>query len=732
MSSMRPVLLAVLLAASHASAQTPVPRFRSGAEVIAIDVTVINRDGGPVADLTAGDFEVRVEGKPRAITSAQFLHSDTTPRVARPDESSNTVPASGRLLLIVTDTASPRSQSRAVVESATELLKHLGPGDLAGVTHLPDGGGVGFTTDHARVVAELKRLRPATAQITRGEASVYISEALDFDGPKHLQWPKAIARECGDESSGASFRACVASLEQDARTLLIDASIRANATVQGLERLMKTLEATGQPVTLVLIADSLVLARDPAALSRLAEACAEARVTLHVIQPAPPTAAMTRSGFSSDPVSDAALHAEGLEQMAARTRGAFHRVVSTGADTFERIGREISGYYLLGIETAAEDRRARRRRVDVTVARPGVTVRARSMFTLANTVPATSTDTTTRLRHMLEAPVATTGLPIRLTTRTVSGEGDRVRVLIAAEIGDPTDQRERYHVGLIAIDEQGAVKAREAATTSLEPARSRMSPSLFTTSLLLPPSNYTLRLAVVDAQGRSGSVHHVLAARLREWPRGWQTSDFVVANQPTADEFPPFNAASIVDTPNVAAVVEVLHDDRDLLNGTSVHFEIDGTAVEGSAGSATSRAGMTVRSFASMLAPGTSGEHELRAVISAPGMEPFVMSRTFSYDPQDIDPFDPAVMRRYIELLERRSPVSGSLALFVARAKAGQFIPAPDADTRPDADLAMVTFVGGLAALRDNKPALARALFQQTLRTAPGFEGAEFYLALLK
>lgn len=44
----------------------------------------------------------------------------------------------------------------------------------------------------------------------------------------------------------------------------------------------------------------------------------------------------------------------------------------------------------------------------------------------------------------------------------------------------------------------------------------------------------------------------------------------------------------------------------------------------------------------------------------------------------------------------------------------------------------MVTFVGGLAALRDNKPALARVLFQQTLRKAPGFEGALFYLAQLK
>jgi hypothetical protein len=34
--------------------------------------------------------------------------------------------------------------------------------------------------------------------------------------------------------------------------------------------------------------------------------------------------------------------------------------------------------------------------------------------------------------------------------------------------------------------------------------------------------------------------------------------------------------------------------------------------------------------------------------------------------------------------------------------------------------------------MRNKKPALARALFQQTLRNAPGFEGALFYLAQLK
>lgn len=734
---MQRLFMIFVLLASNAAAQSPAqpppqPRFRSGAEVIAIDVTVVGRDGAPVAGLTAGDFDVTVDGQPRAIQSAQFLRSDPTPRLALPDESSNADPSSGRLLLIVTDDASLRVSSYAVVQASTAMLRHLGPGDLVGVTHIPEGGGVPFTADRARVIAELSRLRPPTPQVNRSETQVFISEALDFDGPRRLQWPAAVARECAAEADSPSWRLCMLNLEQTARQVLVDTSQRTNDTIRGLERLMKSLEPSGQPVTVVLISESLVLARDPAALSGLAEACAEARVTLHVVQPAPPSSEMTARGFPSDPVSDAAYSIEGLEQMAARTRGAFHRAVSTGESIFEQIGREVSGYYLLGIEPAAADRQKPRRRVDVKVRPPNLTVRARSMFALDRRPAESAIDPPARLKQLLEAPVPTKGVPIRITARTISGDDNQVRVLIAGELGEPLDQRARFHVGLVATDSGGAVKSRSAASMVLAPARRGVqSPALFTTSLLVPPGDYSVRLAVVDDIGRYGSVHHAVNARLREWPRGWRTSDLIAANQPVATEFPPFNASSIVDSPGVAAVIDVLHDDRAAIDAAQVRFEVEGESIAATAGPATRRGGSLVRSFAALIAPRKTGVLQLKGVVTAPGVDPITLERTFAFEPPGEDPLHPAVVRGYIEMLERRHQVSASLAGFVAGAKAGAFGPAPEAESRPDGDIAMVTFIGGLAAMRDNKPALARALFQQTLRTAPGFEGATFYLALI-
>ena len=100
-----------------------------------------------------------------------------------------------------------------------------------------------------------------------------------------------------------------------ARTLLVETSAHTNSLVHGLEQIMKTLSPSRQPVTMVLISERLVLARDPGALAGLAEACAEARVTLHVVQPAPPPVVMTARGFASDTSGDATLNIEGLEQI---------------------------------------------------------------------------------------------------------------------------------------------------------------------------------------------------------------------------------------------------------------------------------------------------------------------------------------------------------------------------------------------------------------------------------
>jgi VWFA-related protein len=84
------VMLSLGLAATLAwqDPQRP-PTFRTGAELVRVDVTVIDHKGRPVANLTADDFTVEEDGVPQKIQSFKFL--EQTGERAPGDELSLTI-----------------------------------------------------------------------------------------------------------------------------------------------------------------------------------------------------------------------------------------------------------------------------------------------------------------------------------------------------------------------------------------------------------------------------------------------------------------------------------------------------------------------------------------------------------------------------------------------------------------------------------------------------------------
>jgi hypothetical protein len=47
--------------------------FPTGVELVAVGVTVVDRQGRPVADLRAEDFEVKVGGQRRKVVAVQLV-----------------------------------------------------------------------------------------------------------------------------------------------------------------------------------------------------------------------------------------------------------------------------------------------------------------------------------------------------------------------------------------------------------------------------------------------------------------------------------------------------------------------------------------------------------------------------------------------------------------------------------------------------------------------------------
>ncbi len=159
--SCRIALLAAILAASFASSPTAQqPTFKSGVDLIRLDVHVVGDDGTPVKDLTADDFDVKVNGKAAPVRALQFLDLARTERTASEearyrDVSTNQESLRGRLTILVIDESSLPEDTRPLMASLAKYLKTLGPEDLTALIALPRPG---LWHDFTRNTSELEAL----------------------------------------------------------------------------------------------------------------------------------------------------------------------------------------------------------------------------------------------------------------------------------------------------------------------------------------------------------------------------------------------------------------------------------------------------------------------------------------------------------------------------------------------------------------------------------------------
>ena len=139
---------------------------------------------------------------------------------------------------------------------------------------------------------------------------------------------------------------------------------------------------------------------------------------------------------------------EGLEQLAGQTRGSMSVVNGAGKIAFDRIGRELSGYYLLGFEPTEADRTGARAahqgRGEDARRSPCARDRPSSCRIRGDRGERRTLTPMEQLGEVLTAPLPARGLPMRVATYTAIESGDvKVRVIISAEIGDRGERRRR-------------------------------------------------------------------------------------------------------------------------------------------------------------------------------------------------------------------------------------------------------------------------------------------------
>lgn len=331
-------------------APQPPPRFRTGVEVVELDVSAIDKDGRPVRGLTAADFTVLEDGKPQLIvqfTAVDIPDPPPTPtkwvRDVAPDVKDNVV-ADRRLFIILLDDARvPVSPAivKATKETARSLVNRLGPSDLAaGVFTANNAHAQDFTSDRARLLAAIDTFTfTATRDVLRQPMVIGAGGGgLRSPGPLPDVGPDIL-----------SFQSTISALRQIADLM---------ADVPHQRKILMYI-SVGVPVS-GLKGQLLFLLDDLFRFARLSN------VNVYSFDPA---------GFGANNAAT-----DYLRLVANNTGGrAFVQTNDLERGVAEMV-RENSSYYLVAYQSSNPKNDGRFRKIDVRVDRPGVTVRTRNGY----------------------------------------------------------------------------------------------------------------------------------------------------------------------------------------------------------------------------------------------------------------------------------------------------------------------------------------------------------------
>jgi VWFA-related protein len=513
-----PVLVAATFVIAPVAAQQA-PTFRSGVDVVTLDVRVVDRDGHFVDDITADDLKVFEDGREQTVTTFERVNipiaADTTSAAdvseqpaqsavaepAAPDVASNDSAApragDGRLYVLLMDDLHTNPARTADVRAlARDFVEHrLMLGDRAIV--LTTSGGVRgtpqFTSDRARLINAINAFDGEV-----GAARRAMCAATNVD-----------AGPCSTADDVGSLRA-------------LDAVATWLAPIAG-QRKAVLLFGEGLSVDEA----SYILGADPASLDpsspqgdaasgdptqtpggvRLTQTVGRASAAYRAILPVMEAAegAAARSNVSVYPL-DPRRHPE---------------------TAYAGIVADTSSYYLLGYVPSNSKHDGTFRKIEIRSTRPGMKITARKGYTAKNDAAGARTPTagvSAELAGILASPIEVSGLPMTVSAPSFAAAGPKASVevivgiqgrdLVAASAASGGKGSLALLVtvsdglGRIQASERGTLDMNLSASTREDVAQRGV---LVMSRLDVAPGSYVLRVAGIDEGGNSrGSVQYDL------------------------------------------------------------------------------------------------------------------------------------------------------------------------------------------------------------------------------
>ena len=473
-----------------------VPVFRASADVVQIDVSVLDRDRQPVHGLTAADFTVVDGGVEQPIVAFAAVDLPDRVRTGAPwtrdvasDVVTNHVGAKRVVLILFDDCSTPWDPSvlklsRGIAKAAVD---ELGPQDLASVIYTSARrNGQELTNDRQRLMAAVERFIPQSP--TGSGAQGGFTASLPTRG----------LRSGADATAGLLSGMCISGSAGSP----LDEALRNAAEIltawPGTRKTVILVSTHGPDFrNMTLDQNTIVdnLARTFAALQR-------ANINVYQFDP--------RGLEVGRKVS------EEFGILSDNTGGRAFTNTNTPWEGVPQVFRENSSYYLLGFRPTNAMQDGRFRKIAVKVSRPGLEVRTRAGYYAARpekpAKPSTKPEPTAIDRALSNGlPTGNVPLALSVNAAPVAGRKDPA-VAVVAGLSAIDDAPNVEQIEITAAAFTDTWKSAGTVTQTIEVAKtasdSRRALTDVPVRLDLKPGRYEIRVAVHSATtDRTGSVY---------------------------------------------------------------------------------------------------------------------------------------------------------------------------------------------------------------------------------
>ncbi len=531
--------------------------FRSGLNLVSVDVIVRDKSGAVVRGLTAADFEVREDGRPQEVSSFSFeeITSKALPPVesagllagveAKIAEDAKRAPAAAavgaapepapapmtsdmlagrRLITLVFDVSSmqPEDVQRAVDSARRYVDEKMTAADLIAVTTVGSTLTVltDFTADRAKVANAL--------------ATLAYTEGTSTEAP-------AASTAATDEAAAAAEETTIVADAAELDMFNNDVRLRA------LKTLAEALSPIEQKKAILYFSAGMQRSGhdNQVELRSAINAAVRANVAIYPIDTrglqavVPGGDARQASGRGQDMFSGRGVQQQfqqlsssqdTLTSLAADTGGRAFTDSNDFGEAFARAQRDMSAYYLLGYSSSNATKDGRFRRIQVRVKRDGFKVEARAGYYADRDFTHTSrTDREAQLEEQLFAAVSATDLPVLVTGSWFRLAADRYYVPIALTVPGSAvpvaNDKDPVTLDVLGVvrDERSFPVGRFRETLKLPPGTGTTLAGkqvLYQSGVTLPPGRFSVKVVVREnTSGTMGSFEApVVVPELKQAP----------------------------------------------------------------------------------------------------------------------------------------------------------------------------------------------------------------------